>query len=303
MKIVMRKIVLGALWGAVGLTVAGCGGLAVNSTRSDSAEGDSTAGGRLPARAPSDIRSMFAQLEAVKKELRLLRNMAEELQFDTGNTQRRQRDLFDDLDRRLIAMERNGGTRVGGDTISGLAGTATGLQGGEAAGLGTNLATDATRAAAGAATAASTPSVSTAATQTATPSVSLEQQNAYDQAFNMLKQSRYEDAISGFQQFTATWEQSQLTDDAYYWMAEAHYVNRNFGEALDGFLVVVSKYPNSPRVPESLLKIGYVQYDLKTYEEAAATFRDVIDRFPNHQVTAQAKTRLRRIEQTILNDG
>jgi tol-pal system protein YbgF len=130
-------------------------------------------------------------------------------------------------------------------------------------------------------------------------SVTLDEQNAYEQAFDLLKQSRYEDAILGFQTLVDTWPTSQLADDAYYWMSEARYVNREFEHALSGFRTVVSRYPDSQRVPEALLKIGYIQYDIGAYEDAAETFRDILARFPGHQVTVSAQTRLRRIEQTI----
>ena len=92
--------------------------------------------------------------------------------------------------------------------------------------------------------------------------MTLEEQEAYDQAFDLLKKSLYEDSIAQFQQFADTWPSSQLADDAYYWMSEARYVNREFELALTGFRTVVSRYPNSQRVPEALLKVGYIQYDI-----------------------------------------
>ena len=135
---------------------------------------------------------------------------------------------------------------------------------------------------------------------TASPAtVSLEEQNEYDQAFELLKQSRYQDFILAVQQFVTTWPTSQLADDAWYWLAEAHYVNREFEHALNGFRTVVASYPDSQRVPEALLKTGYIQYDIGAYDEAAEIFRDILVRFPGHNVTISAQTRLRRIENTI----
>ena len=134
---------------------------------------------------------------------------------------------------------------------------------------------------------------------TAPAAFHLSEQDAYDTAFESLKQSRYQDAISQFQGLVNTWPESELADDALYWMSEANYVNREFEAALNGFRDLVQRYPDSSRVPEAMLKVGYIQYDIGAYDQAAKTFEDILVRFPGHQVTVSAETRLRRIKQTI----
>jgi len=262
-----------------------------------------------------EVLKALSDLSEIKQELKKLRNSVEELQFESENAKRRQQDLFQDLDRRLVDIERNqtaldSGAQVvdGTQTEAGQAGVVvvgdTTTQSGQAD---DETATDGQSANQvivvssenQSATTSAQGGQSTAVASVATGSVTLEEQEAYEQAFELLKQSRYEDAVAGFQQFADTWPNSQLADDAYYWMSEARYVNREFEEALRGFRTVVSRYPDSQRVPEALLKIGYIQYDIGSYEDAAGTFRDILDRFPGHQVTVSAQTRLRRIEQTI----
>ena len=102
-----------------------------------------------------------------------------------------------------------------------------------------------------------------------------------------------------FQRLADTWPNGQLADDAHYWKSEAQYVNREYEDALDGFRMVTARYPDSPRVPEALLKIGQIEYDIGAYEEAAEIFRNILERFPDHKVAVPAQMRLRRIEQTI----
>lgn len=232
-----------------------------------------------------EILSMLSQLQEIRQELRQLRNVVEELQFESENAKRRRQDLYEDLDRRLLALER------GQSELSPNADAATDLatQDSSAVAVTTDPAIEDQ----------STAPDDTAALTRTDGAVSLEEQDAYEQAFEMLRQSSYTDAITSFQGFVEAWPDSQLADDAYYWMSEARYVNRDFEQALNGFRTVVSRYPDSQRVPEALLKIGYIQYDIGTYDDAADTFRDILARFPGHQVTISAKTRLRRIEQTI----
>ena len=270
-----------------------------------------------------EILKALDQLDDIKQELKGLRNIVEELQVDTENAKRRQQDLFQDLDRRLVDIERNqsvlapqvtDGTLVDPNTgaiIAGAAGTAgSGVE--PAAGSATQVVVVAPENSSGGTATEDTaaPDTTTQGSTSSTGSlsvvtpttggaVSLEEQNAYEQSFELLKQSRYEDAILGFRQLVDTWPNSPLADDAYYWMSEARYVNREFEHALSGFRTVVSRYPDSQRIPEALLKVGYIQYDIGAYEDAAETFRDILARFPGHQVTVSAQTKLRRIEQTI----
>jgi tol-pal system protein YbgF len=127
-------------------------------------------------------------------------------------------------------------------------------------------------------------------------SVTLGEQDAYDQAFNMLKQSRYEEAAEEFANFLRQHQDSQLTDDAWYWMAEAHYVTRDFERALIGFNTVVNYFVNSPRIPASRLKIGYIQYEISDYEGSRETLTQLLRDFPAHRVAVSAEARLKKMD-------
>ena len=252
------------------------------------------------------------QLTELKEELKKLRNVVEEIEFNTETAKRRRQNLFQDLDRRLLALERAQRLlSLGQQGINGGVGAVPGLTPGLDPAPGIVNGTAIIPATSGDANVAIVESVPGTATLTppasTTPGdnfdqvgvVSVPEQEAYEQAFNLLKQSKYQDAIAGFQNLADTWPESQLADDSYYWMSEARYVNREFEAALMGFRAVATRYPDSPRVPEALLKTGYIQYDIGAYEEAAEIFRDLLERFPGHQVAVSAQTRLRRIEQTI----
>ena len=126
--------------------------------------------------------------------------------------------------------------------------------------------------------------------------VSLGEQEAYDQAFNMLKQSRYEEAALEFANFLRYYKNSQLTDDAWYWMAEAYYVSQDFDQALRAFQTVVTYFSNSPRIPASRLKIGYIQYEISDYQNARDTLKTLLEDFPAHRVAVSAEARLRKMD-------
>ncbi len=299
----------------------------------------------------------LTQLTELKEELKKLRNAVEEIEFDGETAKRRQHNLFEDLDRRLLSLERSqrlftlqsadalaanaaggvdggvaggvvggavDGSVVGGGVVGGVTGggvtdgvgggvvdgvTAGGASIGGAVDGATAGGTTAVGASGGGAVGSADVAIvggGTGATASVTGdaaaasgAVSVLEQQVYDQAFGLLKQSKYQDAIAEFQRLADTWPNGQLADDAYYWMSEARYVNRETEAALSGFRTVLTRYPDSERVPEALLKVGYIQYDIGAYQEAAKIFRDLLARFPGHQVAVSAQTRLRRIENTI----
>ncbi len=57
----------------------------------------------------------------------------------------------------------------------------------------------------------------------------------YQAAFELLKEQRYEPAASAFEQFLVTFPDSELADNAQYWLAESHYVTQQFDRALGEF--------------------------------------------------------------------
>jgi len=120
-------------------------------------------------------------------------------------------------------------------------------------------------------------------------------QETYQGAFEMLKEQRYEDAAEAFAGFLAAYPESQLADNAQYWLAEAHYVTDEFALALDEFQEVLDLYPRSRKVPDALLKIGYCNYELDNWPEARIALSRVRADFPDTTAARLAEQRLERM--------
>ncbi len=119
----------------------------------------------------------------------------------------------------------------------------------------------------------------------------------YQAAFELLKEERYEPAAMAFQQFLVTYPDSELADNAQYWLAESHYVTRKFTEALTSFEVVINDYPRSRKVPDALLKMGYCNYELERWDAARASLTRVQSDYPETTAARLAGQRLKRMEE------
>ncbi|MGB5246569.1 MAG: tol-pal system protein YbgF [Woeseia sp.] len=117
----------------------------------------------------------------------------------------------------------------------------------------------------------------------------------YQAAFEMLKEQRYEQAGMAFRQFLVSFPESQLADNAQYWLAESHYVSGEFQKALGQFKIVVDKFPRSRKVPDALLKMGYCNYELKRWNDARASLQRVQAEFSDTTAARLAEQRLARM--------
>jgi len=117
----------------------------------------------------------------------------------------------------------------------------------------------------------------------------------YEAAFELLKQQQYEAAAVAFQQFLASFPNSQLADNAQYWLAEAYYVTDRFEDALHQFQVVIGDYPRSRKIPDALLKIGYSNYELGRWDGARSALELVRDNHADSTAARLANQRLKRM--------
>src|SRR5262249_4375197 len=87
-------------------------------------------------------------------------------------------------------------------------------------------------------------------------------QQADQTAFDLLQARKYDEAAKAFTQFLSAYASSPLADNAQYWLAQSHYVQRQFNVALPEFQKMIDKYPQSSKLPDALLKVGYCQSEL-----------------------------------------
>ena len=127
------------------------------------------------------------------------------------------------------------------------------------------------------------------------PQAILPEQDYYQQGFSLLKQSRHEEAVSVFTQQIKAHPQGDFADDAYYWIAESMYVNRKLDVAKTNFSTILNNYKQSPRVPDAMLKIAYIEQDQGNQIEARLLLQDIMQYHPSSNAAISAKNRLAQL--------
>jgi tol-pal system protein YbgF len=118
----------------------------------------------------------------------------------------------------------------------------------------------------------------------------------YQVAFELLKEERYDMAAAAFRQFLVTFPDSELVDNAQYWLAESYYASDNFERALQDFQIVIEAHPRSSKVPDALLKMGFCNYNLKRWDAARVTLTRVQADYPETTAARLAGQYLNRME-------
>jgi tol-pal system protein YbgF len=208
------------------------------------------------------------ELELLREEVRELRGSTEALQYEAQNAATRQREQYLDLDQRLQSLERR--TRAGDAADPGAALIPLPQPGPVGSGGGD---------------AAPAPG----------PAPAGDAQASYQAALELLRQGRYPQAEEGFKKFLADFPDSELADNAVYWLAETYYVNRDFETALATFRQVLEQYPNSRKASDALLKAGFCEFELKRLDAAKATLEAVVAQYPDTTAARLATQRLDRI--------
>jgi len=206
---------------------------------------------------------LFRDVEQIKADIAKLRGIYEVLTYELEQAQKRQRDLYLDLDSRLRKLE--GGPGAAGATPG---------------------ATEATPATTGGAGPTPVPG-----TQARPGDVGAEQR-AYDAALDLFKSGNYSAATASFQAFARTYPRSPLAPSAMYWAGNAQYAQKDFRNAIATQRQLLAAFPDSQKVPDALLNIASAQIELGDNGGARKTFQEIVAKYPTSEAAGKARQRL-----------
>ncbi len=248
------------------------------------------------------------QMELLRGDLAKLRGNIEVLSYELEQAQKRQRDLYVDLDSRLRKLE--GG--AGGSVDAPASGAAAPSQGTAAPPAPNSTAAGAAGGATPGPVLPPTPTWRTGPGGTLPPSSAAPQatppttvanaapaagdpaaeQRAYDAALDQFKRADYNGAIAAFGAFVKAYPRSPLASSAQYWIGNAQYARRDYKAAIAAQRTLLSAYPDSPKVPDALLNIATAQADLGDNAGARRTLEELIAKHPKSEPAQKARQRL-----------
>lgn len=213
---------------------------------------------------------LFREIEALKAELARMRGQIEVLNNNVEVAQKRQRDLYVDLDTRMRRLESpptvTPGAAAPAEPPAQVA-SAT-----PPGGAGTTAA----------AAAAGKPPTGTDPAEA----------RAYDAAQNQRRIGNYAAAIIAFQDFVKRYPKSPLASSAQYWVGDSYFNMRDYRLAIQSQRTLIAQYPDSQKVPDALLNIASSQIELGETAVARKTMEEILARHPVSEAAEKAKRRL-----------
>ena len=110
------------------------------------------------------------------------------------------------------------------------------------------------------------------------PKVSIAEQYKY--AMNIMKSGDFEKAEIAFKEFVDTHSKHELAGSAQFWYGETFYIRQLYEDAAAAFLEGYTKYPNSPKAPENLLKLGVTLAELGEIEQGCKMIINLKKAYP-----------------------
>jgi len=199
-------------------------------------------------------------VEGLKSDVARIRGQIEVLTYELEQAQKRQKDLYVDLDARMRKLEGSPGPAADGVPADAAAS-------GAAAGSG---------------------AASAAAPLPSTPG----EQRSYDAALDQFKRGDFQGAITGFTAFVKSNPKSALAPSAQYWIGNAHFARKDYKAAIASQRQLLLAWPDSPKVPDALLNVASAQAELGDNAAARRTLEELIGKFPQSDAAAKAKQRL-----------
>lgn len=126
------------------------------------------------------------------------------------------------------------------------------------------------------------------------------EREAYRDAFERLKERDYAAAKKAFAGMLVRYPDGQFADNGVYWLGEIGYVTKDYPAALTHFNRLISDYPGSPKLPNAMLKLGYVYSDQQDLKQARSMLQAVVERFPD---TTEGRLAQGRLEQMTREGG
>jgi tol-pal system protein YbgF len=207
---------------------------------------------------------LLHDVEQIKADIAKLRGQYEVLTYELEQAQKRQRDLYLDLDGRLRKLE-------------GAAGAAS--------------------PAAAAPNAPPATTESAAATPSRTPPVAADvagEQRAYDAALDQFKSGNYAAAVASFQAFARAYPRSALAPSAMYWAGNAQYALKDYRAAIATQRQLIATYPDSQKVPDAMLNIASCLTEVGDNAGARRTLEEIVAKYPTSEAAGKARQRLGR---------
>lgn len=117
----------------------------------------------------------------------------------------------------------------------------------------------------------------------------------YNSAYEDYMRGHYDLAIQGFAEYLRRYPDTELADNALYWIGECHYSKKDYDKAIETFTQLLNTYKTSDKGAAALLKKGFAYLEKGDRQQAVINLQYVVFEYPASPEASLAKERLARL--------
>lgn len=193
--------------------------------------------------------NLLNQMNELKAEIAHLRGQQEELQNTLAQTQRRQKDFYEEFDNRLRELANRPQPVTSTAEAIQLQPSRTLLGSGEGQG----------------------------------------ETRSYEAALAQFRAGDYAGAVRGFQAFLRDYPNGSLAANALYWLGLAQATQGNYPAAVESYQRLLNDFPTSNKVPDAMLSLARARIQLGETAAAQALLDQLVARFPQTRAAENAR--------------
>ena len=216
--------------------------------------------------------TLYNDIQSLKDQVAKLNGMSEIQGHQIDQLDRRQLDLYQNLDQRItaqaLALEKLKTQEGGAEPAS------------PASAVSTPPAADTAAPAAGPA---------------AAPKAVSETQ-AYEAALARFKKGDYRGAADDFRAFQKNFPASSLAANAQFWVGYSLYLLKDYKTAIAEMHRLLQSHPKTPKAPDALLTIASCEVGLNQLTSAKTTLRELVKQYPHSTAAGIARKRLELLQ-------
>ena len=118
----------------------------------------------------------------------------------------------------------------------------------------------------------------------------------YKDAYETLQKGDLEGARRKFEAFLKQYPNTELSDNAQFWMGETYYLKKDFEKAILEYEKAITKYPEGDKIPAALFKQALAFLELGDKTNGRNLLKRVTERYPNSEQAQMANKKLEALK-------
>jgi tol-pal system protein YbgF len=126
--------------------------------------------------------------------------------------------------------------------------------------------------------------------------ISIRAGDLYKDAYETFQKGDLEAALRKFEVFLKQYPNTELSDNAQFWIGETFFLKKDFEKAILEYEKAIAKYPEGDKIAAALFKQALAFLELGDKTNARSLLKKVIERYPHSDQAEMAKKKIETIK-------